>query len=422
MKIGIIGLGYVGLTLAEVLARQFYVIGYDIDPDRVWELNQGSDCNKEITQQQLQNIIEIKDGKGLLITNDKDDLSDADVYIVTIPTPVDTHNVPDINMLKHACETVGSVLQKNNVVIFESTVYPGLTEEECVPILAQVSQLKYNEDFYVGYSPERVNPGDTSRPIHTIKKIISGSHPKALEAQEAVYGKVITAGLYKVSSIKVAEAAKVIENTQRDINIAFVNELVKIFNLLEIDTHEVIAAASTKWNFMPYYPGLVGGHCIGVDPYYLSYKAIQKGFNPEIMLAGRRLNDDMHIYVASSIIKQAVKHNLHLKQSKVLVLGCTFKADCPDVRNSRVFHLIDELASYGLEVSVFDPVAEVRSVSEKYRQLMVSDIDNHYQIGILAVAHKVFIPRLKDSKSWLMPEGFTYGIQRFEEVGCDYKL
>lgn len=422
MNIGVVGLGYVGLTLAVAFARHFKVIGYDIDPVRVAELNRHYDSNEEVNEAQLNDAMTGDGDARLLVTGTDQKLGEADVFIVTIPTPVDAHNIPDISMLREACRLTGSYLRKGALVIFESTVYPGLTEEECVPILTGVSGLVYNEDFFVGYSPERVNPGDKSKPLAAIKKIIAASYESALEKMEFLYGKIITAGLHKVSSIKVAEAAKVIENTQRDINIAFVNELSKIFNLLQIDTREVLEAAGTKWNFATYYPGLVGGHCIGVDPYYLAYKSQFHGYTPEIILAGRKLNDEMHVYVASRIIKLAIQHNMDLKQSHVLILGCTFKADCPDVRNSRVFYLIDELLSYGLKVDVYDPVADVRSVPGKYREYLTDSIRRKYHIGVLAVAHERLAEVMNVQQQWLHAQGFVFGIQRMQGVETDYCL
>lgn len=422
MNIGVIGLGYVGLTLAEAFARHFNVTGYDIDPVRVAELNRHYDSNGEVSEEQLRVALGGTEEGKLVVTAEASLLRQADVFIITIPTPVDAHNIPDITMLKAACRLTGSYMRPGTMVVFESTVYPGLTEEECVPILIEASGLVYNEEFFVGYSPERVNPGDRSRPLSSIKKIISGSHKTAVDRMEFLYGRIIEAGLHKVSCIRVAEAAKVIENTQRDINIAFVNELSKIFSLLNIDTREVLEAAATKWNFAPYYPGLVGGHCIGVDPYYLAYKSQFHGYTPEMILAGRKLNDEMHLYVAGRIVKLAIQHNLDLKLSRVLVLGCTFKADCPDVRNSRVFHLVDELLSYGLSVDVYDPVADVRSVPEKYRGMLLDSIDRPYHIGVLAVAHSTFGPVMEKRREWLHTGGFTFGIQVLQGAEIEYGL
>ena len=345
--IAIIGLGYVGLPLAAAFAKKYPVIGFDINKLRVKQLQASFDMTLELTEEKLKSVIvpsldKIED-KGLYCTTDLQEIANATVYVVTVPTPVDKNHKPDLTPLYKATESVGKILKKGDVVIYESTVYPGATEEECVPILEEFSGLKYNVDFFAGYSPERINPGDKEHTVENILKVTSGSTPEIAEEIDQLYKNVITAGTFKASSIKVAEAAKVIENSQRDINIAFVNELAKIFNLMDIDTHEVLEAAATKWNFIKFTPGLVGGHCIGVDPYYLADKAIKLGYNPQIILSGRRLNDSMGPFVAQQTVKYMIKKDIPVKGSKVLVMGITFKEDCPDIRNSRVIDVINEL-------------------------------------------------------------------------------
>ncbi|WP_026970159.1 nucleotide sugar dehydrogenase [Algoriphagus terrigena] len=402
-KIAIIGLGYVGLPLAAAFAEKFRTVGYDIDPKRVDELQKGHDRTLEVEDAHLQSVLvksslDLDDkGKGLLITDAVLPISSANIYVVTVPTPTDKHNRPVLTPMLKASEAIGKILKKGDVVIYESTVYPGVTEEECIPVLEKVSGLKYNEDFFAGYSPERINPGDKEHTVTKILKVTSGSTPEVAEYVDQLYKAVITAGTHKASCIKVAEAAKVIENSQRDINIAFVNELSKIFNLLGIDTQEVLEAAGTKWNFLPFRPGLVGGHCIGVDPFYLAQKAQEVGYHPEIILAGRRLNDSMGKHVATETIKHMMRKDLKVIDSKVLILGFTFKEDCPDVRNTRVIDIYNELKSFDMDVCVYDPWANPAEVKHEYGIDVINggekpDLED-YSAVILAVAHKEF-------KSW----------------------
>ncbi len=398
-KIAIIGLGYVGLPLAVEFAKKFPVIGFDIDKDRVSDLLGGVDHTLEVNDELLRSVIveksPTKNEKGLYPTCESEDLKDCQIYIVTVPTPTDRHNRPVLTPMLKASENIGKYLKKGDIVIYESTVYPGVTEEECVPVLEKVSGLKYNEDFFAGYSPERINPGDKEHTVSKILKVTSGSTPEVAEFVDQLYRTVITAGTHKASSIKVAEAAKVIENSQRDINIAFVNELSKIFNLLGIDTHEVLEAAGTKWNFLKFKPGLVGGHCIGVDPFYLAQKAQEVGYHPEIILAGRRLNDGMGKYVATEVIKLMMRKDIKVIDSKVLILGFTFKEDCPDVRNTRVIDIFNELRSFDMEVDVYDPWANSAEVKKEYGIDILSGLNapnlNDYSAVILAVAHKKFL-------------------------------
>lgn len=402
-KIAIIGLGYVGLPLAAAFASTFKTIGYDIDSKRVDELQKGKDRTLEVEDELLQSVLVAtsdqleKSGKGLVVTDSASELATATIYIVTVPTPTDKHNRPVLTPMLKASEAIGKVLKKGDVVIYESTVYPGVTEEECVPVLEKVSGLQFNVDFFAGYSPERINPGDKEHTVTKILKVTSGSTPEVAEYVDQLYKAVIKAGTHKASSIKVAEAAKVIENSQRDINIAFVNELSKIFNLLGIDTQEVLQAAGTKWNFLPFRPGLVGGHCIGVDPFYLAQKAQEVGYHPEIILAGRRLNDSMGKYVATEVIKLMMRKDLKVIDSKVLILGFTFKEDCPDVRNTRVIDIYNELKSFDIDVCVYDPWADAAEVRHEYAIELINGgtkpVLEDYSAIILAVAHKEF-------KSW----------------------
>jgi UDP-N-acetyl-D-glucosamine/UDP-N-acetyl-D-galactosamine dehydrogenase len=399
-KIAIIGLGYVGLPLAVAFAEKFKTVGYDIDTKRVDELQKGHDRTLEVEDGELQSVlvktpIELEEsGVGLLVTDAIIPISSCNIFIVTVPTPTDKHNRPVLTPMLKASEAIGKILKKGDVVIYESTVYPGVTEEECVPVLEKVSGLKFNEDFFAGYSPERINPGDKQHTVTKILKVTSGSTPEVAEYVDQLYKSVITAGTHKASSIKVAEAAKVIENSQRDINIAFVNELSKIFNLLGIDTQEVLEAAGTKWNFLPFKPGLVGGHCIGVDPFYLAQKAQEVGYHPEIILAGRRLNDSMGKHVATEVIKLMMRKDLKVIDSKVLILGFTFKEDCPDVRNTRVIDIYNELRSFDMEVCVYDPWADPAEVRHEYGIDIINGGNkpdlNEYSAIILAVAHKEF--------------------------------
>jgi len=395
-KIAIIGLGYVGLPLAVEFAKQFFVIGFDINKQRISELNSGVDKTLEVDNDNLKSVLtsDLNAEKGLLITDNVEALSVANVYIVTVPTPTDELKRPVFTPLIKASETVGKVLKNNDIVVYESTVYPGATEDICIPVLEKVSGLTFNKDFYAGYSPERINPGDKKHTVTKILKVTSGSTPEIAEKIDQLYKKVITAGTHLAPSIKVAEAAKVIENSQRDINIAFVNELSKIFRLLNIDTKAVLEAAGTKWNFLKFSPGLVGGHCIGVDPYYLAQKAIESGYNPEIILAGRKMNDSMGSYVATETVKMMISKGATIKGSNALVLGITFKENCPDIRNSRVIDIIEELQSYHVNVDVYDPWASKEEVKHEYNLDLKSSMDDlqaNYDAIILAVSHNEFL-------------------------------
>lgn len=394
MKITIIGLGYVGLPLAVVMAKKYAVVGFDVNESRIKELNKYNDVTLEVDRIALQDVLSAENSleKGLYCTSNPEDIKDSTYYIVTVPTPVDKNNKPDLTALYRASETVGKVLKKGDIVIYESTVYPGATEEECVPVLERVSGLKFNEDFFAGYSPERINPGDKEHTVDKILKVTSGSTPEIGLKVNELYKSVITAGTHLAPSIKVAEAAKVIENSQRDINIAFVNELSKIFNCLGIDTYAVLEAASTKWNFLPFKPGLVGGHCIGVDPYYLAQKAQQAGYHPEIILAGRRLNDSMGEYVASQVVKLMIKKDIEVKGAVLLMLGITFKENCPDVRNTKIVDVIKSLNEYGVEVVVYDPWAKPSEVLKEYGLQTVNVLPvRKFDSIILGVAHKEFM-------------------------------
>ncbi len=410
--IGLIGLGYVGLPLAVEFAKQYPTIGFDINQARVKELNQGHDHTLEVSDASLQSVL-IKDlnaGRGLLVSASREELAKCDVFIITVPTPTDKHNRPVLTPLVKASETVGAVMKAGAVVVYESTVYPGVTEDECVPVLERVSGLVFNKDFYAGYSPERINPGDKEHTVAKILKVTSGSTPEAAAFIDALYNKVITAGTFQASSMKVAEAAKVIENSQRDINIAFVNELSKIFNRLGIDTHEVLEAAGTKWNFLPFKPGLVGGHCIGVDPYYLAQKAQEVGYHPEIILAGRRLNDSMGGYVASETIKLMVKKGVTVANARCLVLGFTFKENCPDVRNTRVIDIIDELKSFHTNPIIFDPQANAAEVKAEYGIDILNKLpEGKFDAVILAVAHKEFAGL--NIRSLVADKGVVYDVK-----------
>ena len=396
-KIGIIGLGYVGLPLAVEFAKKYPVVGFDINESRVKELRNNKDLTLEVEDDALKtvnvnSIDELNSKIGLWNTTSTNDLESCNFYIITVPTPVDKHNRPILTPLIKASETVGSVLSKGDYVIYESTVYPGATEEDCLPILEKQSGLSLNQDFYLGYSPERINPGDKEHTVTKIKKVTSGSTLKAGQIIDEVYSSIITAGTHLAPTIKVAEAAKVIENSQRDINIAFVNELAKIFNLMNIDTHAVLEAAGTKWNFLPFKPGLVGGHCIGVDPYYLAQKAQEVGYNPEIILSGRRINDSMGSFVADEIIKALIQNNFKIKGSKVLILGITFKENCPDIRNTGVVGIIERLNEFGLETTIYDPWANPEEVNHEYKLTSLNQLPEEKFDGIvLAVAHNEFL-------------------------------
>ena len=401
VKIAVIGLGYVGLPLARLFSTKYHTKGFDINQKRVNELMEGRDSTFEVNESLLKEAI----NNGYYCTSKLDEIKDCNIYIVTVPTPVDKNNRPDLTPLFKASETVGKVISKGDIVIYESTVFPGATEEYCIPVVELTSGLKYNEDFFAGYSPERINPGDKEHTVEKIKKVTSGSTPKVAEIVNELYASVITAGTHLAISIKVAEAAKVIENSQRDINIAFVNELAKIFNLIGIDTHAVLEAAGTKWNFMPFKPGLVGGHCIGVDPFYLAQKAQESGYHPEIILAGRRINDSMGKYVANEVVKMMIKNSIQVKGSRVLLFGITFKENCPDIRNTKVIDIYKELLEYDIEVDVFDPWAKPEEVMYEYGipTLTRYPSGKEYEAIILAVAHdefrKINFKELKDNGS-----------------------
>jgi UDP-N-acetyl-D-glucosamine/UDP-N-acetyl-D-galactosamine dehydrogenase len=383
-KIAVIGLGYVGLPLAVEFGKIMEVIGFDINHQRIAELQAGKDRTLEVDQEELQTA------KGLRFTSQVADIKSATIFIVTVPTPVDEYKKPDLTPLIKASQSVGSVLKPGDIVIYESTVFPGCTEEICVPELEKHSGLTFNVDFYCGYSPERINPGDKVHRLPTIQKVTSGSTPEIADQVDALYQKIITAGTHKASSLKVAEAAKVIENSQRDINIAFVNELSLIFDRMGIDTLEVLEAAGTKWNFLPFRPGLVGGHCIGVDPYYLTYKAESLGYHPDVILAGRRINDNMGIFIANKVVKLMSKNKLSIHGGRVLVLGITFKENCPDIRNSRVIDVIRELEGFGLQVDTYDPEANAEEVSHEYQLDLVAAPTGRYDAVVMAVSHEAF--------------------------------
>ena len=415
-RIAVIGLGYVGLPLAVEFAKKHPTVGFDINASRVKELRNGHDHTLEVDDNDLKEAIQSDLAsvdlaqKGLYCTTAVGDIEDFNFYIVTVPTPTDKNKRPVLTPLIKASESIGKVLKQGDYVVYESTVYPGVTEEECVPVLEKVSGLKMNEDFYVGYSPERINPGDKERTVTKILKVTSGSNPDAAEVIDNLYREVITAGTFKAISIKVAEAAKVIENSQRDINIAFVNELAKIFNKLDIDTHAVLEAAGTKWNFLPFKPGLVGGHCIGVDPYYLAQKAQEVGYHPEIILSGRRLNDDMGKYVAGEVVKLMMKRSLPVLGSNVLMLGITFKENCPDIRNTRAIDVFEELCSYNVNVDVYDPWADSTEVLEEFGIETTKELTNKkYHSIILVVSHNDYLEL--DLRSLLVDEGVLYDVK-----------
>lgn len=401
--ISIIGLGYVGLPLGRLFATKYPVVGFDINHTRVEELREGKDLTREVEEDLLKSVLknENSSGNGLFVSGELRDIEHSNIYIITVPTPVDKNNRPDLTPLYKASETVGKVLKKGDIVIYESTVYPGATEEECIPVLERVSGLTFNEDFFAGYSPERINPGDKRHTVEKILKVTSGSTPEIGEIVDELYRSVITAGTHLAPTIKVAEAAKVIENSQRDINIAFVNELAKIFNLMNIDTHAVLEAAGTKWNFLPFKPGLVGGHCIGVDPYYLAQKAQEFGYHPEIILAGRRLNDSMGEYVASQIVKALIKKKIKVGETKLLMLGITFKENCPDVRNTKIVDVVEALRDYGISITIYDPWANPAEVKHEYGLDCVNDLSTvhgsnipesgNFDAIVLAVAHQEFL-------------------------------
>ncbi len=383
-QLAIIGLGYVGLPLAVAFSKKYAVVGFDINTTRINELKDGVDKTLEVTSEEL-----IAADK-LTFTDQIDGIRDAQIYIITVPTPIDEAKQPDLTPLRKSSESIGKILKKGDIVVYESTVFPGCTEEVCVPILEAQSGLKFNQDFYCGYSPERINPGDKVHTVTKIQKVVSGSTPDIAQQLNELYASIITAGTFLASSIKVAEAAKVIENAQRDLNIAFVNELALIFDKLNIDTHDVLEAAGTKWNFLPFKPGLVGGHCIGVDPYYLTHKAESIGYNPQVILSGRRINDGMGQYVANKVIKLLIQNNFTIRSSRVLVLGFTFKENCPDTRNTRVIDVVNELAEFGTKVEVYDPHADKHEVAEEYGIQLIDQPEGKYEGIILAVSHTEF--------------------------------
>jgi len=386
IHIGVIGLGYVGLPLAVEFGKETKTLGFDINQHRIEELREGKDRTLEVDTEELTSA------KQLSFSSNLDDLKACNFYIVTVPTPIDEHKQPDLTPLVKASTALGKVIGKDAIVVFESTVYPGATEEVCVPIIEKESGLTFNKDFYVGYSPERINPGDKEHRLPTIKKVTSGSTPEVANFVNDVYASIITAGTFLASSIKVAEAAKVIENTQRDVNIALINELALIFNRMNIDTIEVLEAAGTKWNFLPFRPGLVGGHCIGVDPYYLTHKAQAIGYNPEMILSGRRINDGMGPYVAENVVKLMTQNKIHAVDSKILLLGFTFKENCPDVRNTRVIDIVEEFANYHANVDVYDPWVDPEEAKEEYGISLINELkDDNYDAIVVAVAHKEFV-------------------------------
>lgn len=413
-KITVLGLGYVGLPLARLFATKFPVVGFDINEKRVNDLKQGHDDTLEVSDELLQSALVSENpntgSTGLFCSANLDDIKDSNIYIITVPTPVDKNNRPVLTPLIKASETVGKVIKKGDIVIYESTVYPGATEEDCIPVVEKVSGLKFNEDFFAGYSPERINPGDKEHTVEKILKVTSGSNPEIGEIVDEIYSSVITAGTHLAPTIKVAEAAKVIENSQRDINIAFVNELAKIFNLMDIDTHAVLEAAGTKWNFLPFRPGLVGGHCIGVDPYYLAQKAQEYGYHPEIILAGRRLNDSMGKYVAEQVVKAMIKKHIPVNNANVLMLGITFKENCPDVRNTKIVDVIAALEDYGTKVTSYDPWANPDEVQHEYGLTTITQLpDAKCEAIVLGVSHEEF--KKLDLGKYLNKNGLVYDVK-----------
>src|SRR5690554_5017203 len=423
IKIAVIGLGYVGLPLARLFATKYNVVGFDINQKRIDELRQGTDTTLEVEDQVLRAVLKSSNtsANGLFVSNNLEDIKDCNYYVVTVPTPVDKNNRPDLTPLYKSSETVGKVLKKGDIVIYESTVYPGVTEEECVPVLERVSGLKFNEDFFAGYSPERINPGDKEHTVEKILKVTSGSTPEIGQKVDQLYKSVIVAGTHLAPTIKVAEAAKVIENSQRDINIAFVNELAKIFNILDINTHDVLEAAGTKWNFLPFKPGLVGGHCIGVDPYYLAQKAQEHGYHPEIILAGRRLNDSMGDYVASQVIKCMIKNNIKVNGAEILMLGVTFKENCPDVRNTKIVDVVKSLQDYSIKVTIYDPWANPSEVKHEYKLDSINTIPTQrFDAVVLGVAHKEFLDL--DLDTLKKEKGVVYDVKGILGEKADNKL
>ena len=423
IKIGVIGLGYVGLPLARLFATKYPVVGFDINQKRIEELRQGKDSTLEVENDVLQSVLKEVSSKenGLFCSAGLEDIKDCNYYVITVPTPVDKNNRPDLTPLFKSSESVGKVLKKGDIVIYESTVYPGVTEDECVPVLEKTSGLKFNEDFYVGYSPERINPGDKEHTVEKILKVTAGSTPETGEKVNGLYASVIEAGTHLAPTIKVAEAAKVIENSQRDINIAFVNELAKIFNMMSIDTQDVLEAAGTKWNFLPFKPGLVGGHCIGVDPYYLAQKAQEIGYHPEIILAGRRMNDSMGQYVASEVVKLMLQNDQKVKGANILLLGITFKENCPDVRNTKVVDVIKNLREYDTNVIIYDPLADPEEVQHEYGLTTTRELpEGKFEAVVLAVAHREFLDldfdKLKNGQTVI------YDVKGVLGDRCDKKL
>lgn len=415
MKIAIIGLGYVGLPLAIEFGKHYDVVGFDINSKRVAELQSGFDRTDEATTHQIQS------SKGLQFSNQLAAIANCTIYIVTVPTPIDQFKAPDLQPLLQASAMLGKVLKKGDIVVYESTVYPGCTEEDCVPVLEQHSALQYNVDFFCGYSPERINPGDKVNTLTKIKKVTSGSTPEIANTIDALYASIITAGTYKASSIKVAEASKAIENAQRDVNISFVNELALIFDRMGIDTQEVLDAASTKWNFLPYKPGLVGGHCIGVDPYYLAHKAQALGYHPQVILSGRRVNDTMGMFVANKTVKLMIQKGVSVKGAKALVLGITFKENCPDIRNTRVVDIIAELQAFGMEVEVYDPHANADEVAAAYGITLCPQLGTNYSALIVSVAHNEF--KQLDYQSVLAPQAVVFDTKGiWDKAGVDARL
>ncbi|MHA6280373.1 nucleotide sugar dehydrogenase [Salinimicrobium sp. CAU 1759] len=422
-KIAVVGLGYVGLPLARLFATKYPVVGFDINVRRVKELKRGQDTTLEVENSILKEVLVnfLPDDKGLFCTTNLEDIRHCNYYVITVPTPVDKNNRPDLTPLYKSSESVGKVLKKGDIVIYESTVFPGATEDECVPVLEKASGLKFNEDFFVGYSPERINPGDKEHTVEKILKVTAGSTPEVGKKVDELYSSVITAGTHLAPTIKVAEAAKVIENSQRDINIAFVNELAKIFNMMDIDTQDVLEAAGTKWNFLPFKPGLVGGHCIGVDPYYLAQKAQEIGYHPEIILAGRRMNDSMGQYVASEVVKLMLQNDQKVKGANILVLGITFKENCPDVRNTKVVDVIKNLKEYGTNVTIYDPLADPEEVQHEYGLITTKELPKEkFEAVVLTVAHKEFLDMDLDQ----LKNGQTviYDVKGVLGEKCDKKL
>ena len=419
LKIAIIGLGYVGLPLAAEFGKHRTVVGFDINKKRVDELKNGNDFTLEVSSDDL------KKATYLSYTTELDGIKDCNFYIVTVPTPIDDNNAPDLKPLESASKSVGEVIKKGDIVVYESTVYPGATEEVCIPIIEKVSGLKFNQDFFAGYSPERINPGDKVNTLTRITKITSGSTPEIADVVDNLYSSIITAGTYRASSIKVAEAAKVIENTQRDLNIAVINEFAKIFNILNIDTEAVLNAAGSKWNFLKFKPGLVGGHCISVDPYYLTHKAQEVGYSPQVILAGRQINDSMGQYVAMQIVKKLSQQKIHIDESKVLILGFTFKGDCPDVRNTKIIDIVKELQSFNVNVDVFDSWADKQEVKDYYGIELIDDLQKNFYDGvIIAVDHSEYKSQGIDYvRSLLKPNSVVYDVKHvFDEKDSDIRL